>query len=76
MITVYDKALNNFLNINKIRRLEEDELKYVGKKGNLCFAKLEFYQNGEIKNYYLPNGFEINNFPYIEDITINNKDIK
>ena len=69
MITVYDKELNNFVNINKIRRLEEDELKYVGKEGNLCFAKLEFYQNGEIKNYFLPNGFEINNFPYIEDIT-------
>jgi len=68
MITVYDKTLNNFININNIQRLEEDELKYVGKEGNLCFAKLEFYQNGEIRNYYLPNGFEINNFPYIEDI--------
>ena len=68
MITVYDKKLNEYLNNNKIND-KSDYLKYVGKNGNLCFAKIEFYLNGEIKNFYLPKGFSENNFVYIEDIS-------
>ena len=59
MITVYDKKLNEYLN-NKIDEKSQN-LKYVGDDGNFCFAKIEFYLNGEIKNIYLPKEFsEVN----------------
>ena len=70
MITVYDKTLNNYLNTNKLRELRELDLQYVGEEGNICFVKLEFYLNGEIKDYYIPKGnSSFNDFSYIEDIS-------
>jgi len=68
MITIFDKTLNNYLNTSNIRELKNIDLKYTGDEGNICFAKLEFYQSGEIKDYYIPNGSSINDFYYIEDI--------
>ena len=68
MITIFDKTLNNYLNTNSIRELKNLDLQYTGKEGNICFVKLEFYQSGEIKDYYIPNGSSINDFYYIEDI--------
>ena len=67
MITVYDKKLNEYLN-NKIDE-KSLNLKYVGDDGNFCFAKIEFYLNGEIKNIYLPKEFSEVNFVYIDDIS-------
>ena len=70
MMFVYDKELNeNIVNTN-IKRLEgkDDIFKSIQEKGNICFAKIEFYQNGEIKNYYIPQNFIIENFIFIKDI--------
>ena len=68
MLTIYDKQLNKYLNYNQTN-ITVPDLKYVGEEGNLCFVKIEFYLNGEIKNYYLPNGFSQNDTVYIEDIS-------
>ena len=68
MLTIYDKQLNKYLNYN-LTNITVPDLKYVGEEGNLCFVKIEFYLNGEIKNYYLPNGFSQYDFVYIEDIS-------
>ena len=68
MTNIFDKSLNNYLNERKIRELEETNLNYADKQGQLCFAKIEFYKNGDIKNYYIPEGFSIFNFVYIEEI--------
>ena len=68
MLTIYDKQLNKYLN-NDQTNITVPDIKYIGEEGNLCFVKIEFYLNGEIKNYYLPNGFSQYNFVYIEDIS-------
>lgn len=68
MITIFDKTLNNYLNKSNIKELKDLDLQYIGDEGNICFVKLEFYQSGEIKDYYIPNGTSINDFSYIEDI--------
>ena len=62
---VYDKNLNDFLNNNKLNNLD---LKYINEEGNFCFVKIEFYQNGNIKNYYIPRGMPDTSFTFIEDI--------
>ena len=56
MIFIYDETLNEILGEKNLRNLEKQDLQYIGGKGNFCFVKIEFYQNGNIKNYYLPNG--------------------
>ena len=63
MVTVYDKFLNNYFKLENI-----PDLQYIGEQGNLCFVKLEFYQNGEIKNYFIPNNFSTDDFSYIENV--------
>jgi hypothetical protein len=68
MVTVYDKKLNEYLNSNKLIN-ESQDLKYIGNNGNLCFAKIDFYLNGEIKNYSIPKEFSEDNFVYIDDIS-------
>jgi hypothetical protein len=68
MVAVYDKILNNNLNKNNNGKIGEKDLQYIGEEGNICFVKLDFYQNGEIKNYYIPNNFSIDNFPFIEEV--------
>ena len=52
-VTIYDKQLNKYLNDNLTNIIAPD-LKYIRENGNFCFVKIEFYLNGEIKNYYLP----------------------
>ena len=68
MIFIYDETLNEILGEKNLRNLEKQDLQYIGGKGNFCFVKIEFYQNGNIKNYYLPNGFLYDFFIFIEDI--------
>jgi len=67
ILNIYDIKLNEFLNYNNSIILKKPDLKYIGEKGNIFFAKLEFYLNGEIKNYYLPENFTETNFLYIEE---------
>ena len=67
ILNIYDIKLNEFLNYNNSIISQKPDLKYIGEKGNICFAKLEFYLNGEIKNYYLPENFTETNFLYIEE---------
>ena len=50
------KKINNFLNITK-KSLKERDVYYQTNESNYCFINIEFYQNGEIKNIYLPDGF-------------------
>ena len=64
---VYDQKINNYLNISK-RRLNNRDEYYIKNGSNFCFIKIEFYQNGEIKNIYLPKGFLLNYYSYIEEI--------
>ena len=68
IMNIYDMKLNEYLNSNNLKNLTKPDLKYIGEKGNLCFAKIEFYLNGEIKNYYIPNGFNEYDIVYIEEI--------
>ena len=67
ILNIYDEKLNEYLNYNNSINFTKPDLKYIGEKGNICFVKLEFYLNGQIKNYYLPNNFSEYNFPYIEE---------
>jgi len=68
IMNIYDIKLNEYLNYNNLINLTKPDLKYIGEKGNLCFAKIEFYLNGEIKNYYIPNGFNEYDIVHIEEI--------
>ena len=69
MMIIYDKTLNKILDNNNLRRLNESELRYIGEDGNFCLAKIEFYLNGDIKNYYLSKGMSSTQFSFIEDIS-------
>ena len=68
MTLVYDKILNNNINKKNNSRIDKEDLQYIGEEGNICFVRLDFYQNGEIKNYYIPNNFSIDNFVFVEDV--------
>ena len=67
-LIIYDEKINNFLNRNNRRSAEGKEDYYPNNESNFCFVKIEFYKNGDIKNYYLPNGFLLGFFSYIEEI--------
>ena len=69
IVTVYDKKLNEYLNSNKLINEKSQDLKFIGNNGNLCFAKIEFYLNGEIQNYSIPKDFSEENFVFIDDIS-------
>ena len=69
MMIIYDKTLNKILSNNSLRNLDEPDLKYIGEDGNFCFAKIEFYLNGDIKNYYLFKGMSKTEFNFIEEIS-------
>ena len=69
MMIIYDKTLNNILKNNNLRSLDEPDLKFIGEDGNFCFAKIKFYLNGDIKNYFLPKGMSNTEFSFIEEIS-------
>ena len=56
---IYDKILNNIINnINETRDLNED----------ISFVKIDFYENGEIKNIYYPKkNFSLSNMEFIKE---------
>ena len=51
MMSIYDKKLYQIINKKNLRRLDESYSQYKENNTNICFIKLEFYQNGEIKIY-------------------------
>ena len=65
---IYDKKLNKILNLDRNnfknqnqRILKEDEIE-------LCFVKIDFYENGEILNISYPlNNFSMSYMQYIRD---------
>jgi len=64
---IYDQEINKYLNRNRTRFSNREQY-YALNESNFCFAKIEFYQNGELKNIYLPEGFILNYYSYIEEI--------
>ena len=63
---IYDEKINNYL-YKKKRILDNLNDSFAKNEGNFCFAKIEFYHNGEIKNIFLPHGFNLGLFSYIEE---------
>ena len=65
MMVVYDEQLSKSIKNEKQNNLrnidEKPDLSYVDEKNKLCFIKIEFYENGEIKNIFLPKNFEVSN---------------
>ena len=72
MMVVYDEQLSKSIKNEKQNNLrnidEKPNLNYVDEKNKLCFIKIEFYENGEIKNIFLPEDFEVSNMDYISEI--------
>ena len=73
---LHDNNLNQYLKEknNNLRNLESDnnihESDYLDENKNdtSCFIKIDFYQNGKIKNIYLPNDFNVSNIIFIKEI--------
>ena len=63
---IYDENINNYLNITQKESSSRD-IYYVNNRSNYCFAKIEFYHNGEMKNIYLPKGFLLEYYSYIKE---------
>ena len=64
---IYDEKINSYLNKEKANYSEREEY-YAINSSNFCFVKIEFYQNGDIKNIYLPKGFLLNYYSDLEEI--------
>ena len=75
----YDNDLNKYLNKNdrnknnNLRILNEsniidDTLVNEEENETSCFIKIEFYENGEIKNIFLPQFFTSSNMIFIDNI--------
>ena len=76
MMIFYDKNLSKYINkesYNKYKRnLKSDNTSlnndYTEENDTSCFIKIEFYENGEIKNIYIPNVFIMSNIIFIDNI--------
>ena len=72
MMVVYNEKLSKSIENseqNNLRNIDEKpNLNYVNEKNKLCFIKIDFYENGEIKNIFIPEDFEISNMVYINEI--------
>ena len=72
MMVIYDEQLSKSIKNEKQNNLrnidEKPDLSYVDEKNKFCFIKIEFYENGEIKNIFLPKNFEVSNMIYINEI--------
>jgi len=72
MMVVYNEQLSKSIKNSKqnnLRSIEEKpNLNYVDEKNKLYFIKLEFYENGKIKNIFIPEYFEVLNMLYINEI--------
>ena len=64
---LYSQNFTDFLNITK-KELNERDIYIETNESNYCFIKMDFYQNGNIKNIYLPKNFNLSYYSYIEEI--------
>ena len=56
---INDKIINNIIN-NRAQEIDSNK--------NIYFVKIDFYENGEIKNIYYPNkNFSLSNIEYIKE---------
>ena len=65
------KSNNNLRNLNESNDIiddENDEYEYLKRNDTSSFIKINFYENGEIINIFLPDKFLPSNFMYIENI--------
>ena len=64
---IYDKKINKILNLYKNKNYKTQNL-IEDEKENLCFVKIDFYENGEILNISYPlNKFSMSYMQYIKD---------
>ena len=70
MMLIYDEKLYKYLSngTSNVAKLSEKDLGYLVESGKLCFVKSDFYENGNIKNIYLPKKFSENNTELIKEI--------
>ena len=69
---IYDKYLYNTLNQrnlnNYLNKKNNKKINLDNSIGNITFVKIEFYENGEIKNIYYPKDiFLLTNMMYIQE---------
>ena len=67
---MHDKQVDQIINLlSKNKNEKKPNLSYIEEeKNNLCFVKIEFYENGEIINITYPsNFFSLSNMQYIKD---------
>ena len=70
---IYDKQFYKYLNeLDKRRKKnmskEENYDLNMTEENNNCFIKIEFYENGEIKNIFTPQNFTLYNMIFFDDI--------
>jgi len=66
-LIMYDQNLNLHLSNNNLSVLNEQTFNQIDEEGKICFAKIDFYENGEIKNIYYPNGLSKSNKDNIKE---------
>ena len=55
-------------NLRIIEEISDSDSKIVNNIYELCFIKIEFYENGEPKNIFIPKEFNMDNMVYIKKI--------
>ena len=74
----YNNKLHELINENNNNEYVNNNLRNLKNKKNsrilteeneICFVKIDFYENGEIKNIYTPEGFKNESMVYIDIIT-------
>ena len=60
----------NFENKNNKRILDEKaEILRINNENEICFVKINFYENGNIKDIFYPEGFDLDKMVYINKIS-------
>ena len=61
---------SNLMHLRHLRKLNEStDSIALNNETEICFVKINFYENGEIKDIFYPEEFNINNMVYINTIT-------
>ena len=63
------KIITGFNDTNKRNLNEANDFLLLNDENELCFVKIHFYENGEIKDIFYPKDFNIKNMVYINTIT-------
>ena len=68
MQIIYNRQLIETMNLNNLRKIKIPNLTYVNEEENICFVKIDFYENGEIINISYPiKKFPLSYMQYIQD---------